>query len=112
MTGHGFGGADLSLSHAQNTFFITMIDLDLPSIEINLNERSGATVQVCHQQVSGLPVVDARMRRKLVRLGSDYNQAQLSSAAATFPKHPLHWFVPDVPPVSPKVNLGFSPAPL
>ena len=59
VNGHGKGrlpwdrglGVDLSLADAEEAFFIAMVDFDLPSVEIGLNERFGLALGIRAQKV-------------------------------------------------------------
>src|SRR3990172_2058726 len=57
----------LGLADAQEVFFVPMIDLNLPAIEIGLNQFNHQSLQIGSQQVSRLAVVSSGVLEKLIR---------------------------------------------
>src|SRR5215207_7233057 len=112
MTWHRLRGPNLCLAHPENIFFIAVIDFDLPAIKAGLDQQLRAGKQIRGQEVSRLAVVGARMFGKLVRHGSNHQQAQGLGAAAALPQYSLHLFIFHLPTLAAEVHLQALPGAL
>ena len=101
----------LSLAHAQEVLFVSMIDLDLPSVEISLNQSrciGTGSIRVGGQQVSRVAIVGTCVRGELIGHGSDNEQPQSSGASAAFPQDALDLFIAECSPLSAEIDEGCS----
>src|SRR3990172_1089405 len=97
------------MTDSQYGLFIAMVDFNLPAVEVVLKQLFGRGLQIGAQQVSGVPVIDARMRGDFVGDRSNDNQTQMSSSGAASPEHVIEDLVTDFAQFGSKVDAGFLP---
>src|SRR5512135_2573012 len=97
LSRYGRGRPDLSLSDAKDGFFIPMVDLDLPTIKVTLDQVPSRAVNIGRQQIARLTIISRCVGRKPIWDWSNDNQPQLPSAGSSPPKNSFHDFVTDAP---------------
>src|SRR5206468_11875313 len=88
---------------------LTMIDFDLPPVEIDLQQRAGATRQVGRQQKRGLTIVASPTQAFVVRRGRDDEQAQRAAGGPVAPMEGADLFVANRAPLPAVAHLGALP---
>src|SRR5215468_5470575 len=94
LTGDGWLRPNLSLSDTQQVFFFLLIDFDLPTIEVSLENGNDIGSRIGDQQVSGLAV--EAMPMSVIGQGRDDDQAQRKALSATTPEQWADGFVAEL----------------
>ena len=94
LTGDGLFRPNLSLSDTQQIFLFLLIDFDLPTIEVSLENGNDIGSRIGHQQVSGLAV--EAMPMSVIGQRRDDDQAQRKALSATTPEQWADGFVSEL----------------
>ena len=97
LTRNGARRPDLRMSNAKDGFLISVVDFDLPSVKVALDQLPDWTADIGGQQIAWLPVIDGSIPRHLIGKGGNDNQPQFSSACSTPPEDRFDEFVTDAP---------------
>src|SRR6476659_4595111 len=90
--------AQLGLSDPEGCFDLAVVDLNLPTVEVGLQQNGSGAVQVRGEQEGGFAVILAFAA--VVRHGRDQQQTQGSPAGAAAPEHRGDLFISDIAPLS------------
>src|SRR5262252_335790 len=94
LTGDGFFRPNLSLSDPQQIFFVLLIDFDLPTIEVGLEDLNDIGGRIGNQQVGRLAV--ETMPMSVIGQRRDDNQTQRAPLSATTPEERANGFVTEL----------------
>lgn len=78
----GTGRPDLRLPHSQEVLQLPMVDFDLPSVEVGLDEKRRGGGVIRGEQIRRLAIVRAGVRRQPIGLGGDDQQSKGSEEGA------------------------------
>ena len=83
----GFGIADLAFGDANEGFFVAVIALDFPSIDVGLDESFERKAEIGANQESGIAVEQLRTVAKAVAEGFDDQQTKRTFATGFAPEN-------------------------
>src|ERR1035441_2424298 len=89
-----------------------MIDFDLPTVEVDLQQLLDGMLEIGGQQESRLAIIQLAALTLAVGSGRHYQQSQWAPARAALPVHPGHLFVAYFSPPAPIEDFGLLPSPL
>src|SRR4030042_574021 len=95
MPEHRFWRMYLSLTHPEQGFLITMVNLNLPAIKIGLHQTLQRSRLVSGQQVSRFSIIRSPFFMDFIGLGSNDNQTQGLGTGPTTPQDILPLFHSD-----------------
>ena len=70
LLGNSVDVPQLCLSHTEGVLLVAVVDLDLPAVEINLQQLFGGALEIGGQQIGGLTVVETTAFAFTLRGGS------------------------------------------
>src|SRR5262249_804554 len=108
-TGDGKSRRDLSLTDSEDGLFVAMIQLNLPTVEVMLQQFFGGSFQIRAQQISRIAVIDVRMNRHFVRDRGDNDQSKSSLCSTASPEHVIENFVAKFAAFGTEVHWGLFP---
>src|SRR5262249_14170062 len=108
-TWNGKRRPDLGVANGENGLFITVVDFNLPAVEVMLQQFLGGSFQVGAQQVSGLAVIDAGMNRHFVRDWGNNDQPQQPGCRSASPEHVIQDLVLELAAFTAEVDAGLFP---
>jgi hypothetical protein len=111
LFGHGYGVPELSVTDAQSVLFVAVVDLDLPAVEVDLEEVLGRGVEVSGEEVSGVAVVDLTGLALEVGGRCDDQEPEWEATCCPTPVDVGQLFVADRAPLSPVDDPGGPPRP-
>src|SRR5437660_2693381 len=86
-----------------------MIDLDLPPVEIDLQQLFQRTAQVAGQQIGRIAIVQLFAVTLAIRSRRNDDQAQRTSAGATLPVDSHNLFIANLAPLAAVEDFGSFP---
>src|SRR5579859_3051517 len=89
-----------------------MIDLDLPAVEVDLEQWASGAVQIGAEQISGLAIVPACAVAFAIGSGGDDEQAQGAGPGTALPQHWGGFFIADGAALAAIEDPGGAPADL
>ena len=99
----------MRISDAQGVLFFPVINLDLPTVKITLQQQLRFSLVVGTQKISGLAVVSFGIHRKLIWLRGYHQKTKPAGTRPFLPEHVIHLFVTDISPCASKVDPAFLP---
>jgi hypothetical protein len=88
-SGYALVGPDLSLAEADLGFQLAVKDFDFPAIQIRLDERLGACVQIRGDEIGGLVIFQFPRARRSIRRGHNDDEAQFAALPPCCHRIPL-----------------------
>src|SRR5580704_9468327 len=87
-------------------FFLAMIDFDLPTVKIDLQQRLDGTGEIGRQQIRRIAVIHALALGLVVGRWRNYNHPQRARLGAALPQYALDFFIANLAALAAIENLG------
>src|SRR5262245_14900016 len=100
----------MRVADRQDGLFIAMVDLNLPAVEVVLEQLFRRGLQVGTQEVGGPPVIEARTNRHFVGKRRNDDEAQKASCGTTSPEHVIKDFVTNLALFGSEADAGLLPS--
>lgn len=109
MTRNRIQRRNLGLSHPKNAFLFTVVNFNLPSVEIRLHQLLCLELAINDEQIGWLPILGFGIRREFAGLRGNHQESQKFESRSTLPKHVFNFFEPYFTSLASKPNFCLLP---
>ena len=109
LFGHGRDIPQLRLADTQGVFLFAVIDLDLPAVEIDLQQLLEGTAQIAGKQVRWIAIVQLPALGFAIGRRRDYDETKGALLGSALPVHLGDFFIADLAALATVKDLGGFP---